>query len=96
GPAVFRVDGGMAGNDWFLGFLASVLDTPVERPANIESTVLGAASLAGLRAGVLKGIGDLQQRWQSERIFEPDMTPDVRDQLLAGWSDAVSRTRGAR
>ncbi len=95
-PAVVRVDGGMAANDWFLEFLAGVLDTPVERPVNIESTVLGAASLAALQVGVIEGIEHLAERWQSERVFTPAMTSDVRGQLLAGWSDAVSRTRGAR
>jgi len=95
-PAVVRVDGGMAANDWFLEFLAGVLDTPVERPVNIESTVLGAASLAALQGGVIEGIEHLAERWKSERVFAPAMTSEVRGQLLAGWSDAVSRTRGAR
>ena len=95
-PAVVRVDGGMAANDWFLEFLAGVLDTPVERPVNIESTVLGAASLAALQIGAIEGIGHLAERWKSERVFTPGMTPERRRQLLAGWSDAVSRTRGAR
>ena len=95
-PAVVRVDGGMAANDWFLEFLAGVLDTPVERPMNIESTVLGAASLAALQIGAIDGIGDLSGRWKSERVFEPAMTSERRAQLLAGWSDAVARTRGAR
>ncbi len=46
-PAVIRVDGGMVQNDWFLQFLADILDTPVERPVDIESTALGATYLAG-------------------------------------------------
>ena len=95
-PAVIRVDGGMAANDWFLQFLTDVLDTPVERPMNVESTVFGAAGLAALGCGAFADIEGLRAAWQSERVFEPAMAAARRDQLLTGWSDAVSRTRGAR
>ena len=95
-PAVIRVDGGMVANDWFLQFLADVLGVPVERPANVESTVLGAAALAAWQAGLVADAADITKLWQSERLFEPAMSEDRRAQLLRGWSDAVSRTRGAR
>lgn len=95
-PAVIRVDGGMVANDWFLQFLADVLDTPVERPMNVESTVFGAACLAALGCGAFTDIADVRSAWRSERVFEPAMAASRRDQLLAGWLDAVSRTRGAR
>ena len=95
-PAVIRVDGGMTANDWFLQFLADILGTPVERPENVESTVLGAASLAALGCGAFADIAGVESAWRSERVFEPAMDASRRDQLLAGWSDAVSRTRGAR
>ena len=95
-PEVIRVDGGMVANDWFLQFLADVLDTPVERPLDAESTVLGAASLAAWQIGLLQGTEDIARRWQSDRVFTPAMGEDQRAQLLAGWSDAVSRVRGAR
>jgi glycerol kinase len=95
-PDVIRVDGGMVANDWFLQFLADILDTPVERPLDAESTVLGAASLAAWHVGLLDGTADIARRWQSDRVFEAAMGADQRAQLLAGWSDAVSRVRGAR
>ena len=95
-PEVIRVDGGMVANDWFLQFLADVLDTAVERPLDAESTVLGAASLAAWQIGMLDGTADIARRWQSDRVFTPAMGGDERAQLLAGWSDAVSRVRGAR
>ncbi|MEE4162170.1 MAG: glycerol kinase GlpK [Woeseiaceae bacterium] len=95
-PAVIRVDGGMVANDWFLQFLADILRTPVERPTNTESTVLGAAMLAGLASGMLDDTADIAARWTSDRVFEPAMPDALRDQLLAGWSDAVARIRGAR
>jgi glycerol kinase len=94
-PSVIRVDGGMVANDWFLQFLADILDVTVERPENVESTVLGAALLAALQSGL---IGDLQHvaaLWKRDAIFEPAMSADRRSRLLSGWSKAVSRVRGA-
>lgn len=95
-PSVIRVDGGMVANEWFLQFLADVLDVPVERPVNVESTVLGAAYLAAFQGGVIGSIDDIAALWRSERLFEPAMSADQRDALLAGWAAAVERVRGAR
>jgi glycerol kinase len=93
-PSVLRVDGGMVANAWFLQFLADILDTPVERPENVESTVLGAAYLAGLAAGLVESTDVIADLWRRERLFEPAMARDRRESLLAGWSDAVTRVRG--
>ena len=95
-PSVIRVDGGMVANDWFLQFLADVLDIPVERPDNVESTVLGAAYLAGYQAGVVGSPSDLATLWQRDALFEPTMQAGQRDRLLAGWNDAVRRVRSER
>ncbi len=92
-PSTIRVDGGMVANDWFLQFLADVLGVPVERPANVESTVLGAAYLAGLQAGVIDSLAALEGHWQSDRLFEPRMTADRREALLEGWKAAVARVK---
>ena len=92
-PSVIRVDGGMVANDWFLQFLADILATPVERPANVESTVLGAAYLAGHQGGVFRSLADIAGLWQIESRFEPTMSLDQREHLLAGWNNAVSRIR---
>jgi len=90
-PSIIRVDGGMAGNDWFLQFLADILDIPVERPRNVESTVLGAASLAGLQSGVIASIGQISELWERDALFEPAMKAARREQLLAGWARAVAQ-----
>lgn len=90
-PAVIRVDGGMVHNDWFLQFLTDILDTPVERPVNIESTALGATYLAGLCAGVFDSAETVAQMWSSDRLFEPAMQDDRRQQLLSGWDAAIGR-----
>jgi glycerol kinase len=92
-PSIIRVDGGMVGNDWFLQFLADVLDTPVERPVNVESTVLGAAYLAALQSGAIKRIDDVASMWERDAVFEPEMSSDRRDHLLAGWARAIARVR---
>lgn len=92
-PSVIRVDGGMVANNWFLQFLADVLDIPVERPDNVESTVLGAAYLAGVQAGVVDSLADIGTLWERDAIFEPAMQAAQRERLLAGWNDAVRRVR---
>lgn len=92
-PSVIRVDGGMVANGWFLQFLADVLDIPVERPDNVESTVLGAAYLAGYQAGVVSSPSDIANLWRREALFEPAMEAEQRARLLEGWQDAVRRVR---
>lgn len=93
-PSLIRVDGGMVANGWFLQFLADILDTPVERPQNVESTVLGAAYLAALQGGIIASLEDISALWQRDRLYEPRMTAGQRERLLAGWADAVARVRG--
>lgn len=94
-PSVMRVDGGMAANDWLLQFLADILDLPVERPVNIESTVAGAAFLAGLQRGVFRSFESVADVWQCERRFEPRMEHAHRSALYEGWRRAVQRVRTA-
>jgi len=92
-PSIIRVDGGMVANDWFLEFLAGILNLPVERPKNVESTVLGAAYLAGLQCGVYSSVDEIASFWASDAIFEPAMDDQQRAGLYAGWQDAVRRVR---
>jgi glycerol kinase len=92
-PRVVRVDGGMVGNDWLLQFLADILGIDVERPKMIESTVLGAASLAGLASGVFASTAALSELWQRDAVFRPGMDAERRERLYSGWLDAVSRVR---
>ena len=92
-PSIIRVDGGMVANGWFLQFLADILNIPVERPKNVESTVLGAAYLAGIQSGAIKSVEEIAAKWQRDAVFEPLMTSDRRRSLLNGWSSAVARVR---
>jgi len=91
-PTALRVDGGMTVNDWAMQFLADVLAIPVERPVTGETTTLGAAYLAGLAAGLYRSRDELARNWRRDRLFEPRMSGDERDERYAGWRDAVRRT----
>lgn len=94
-PALMRIDGGMAVNDWMAQDLADMLGLTVERPQVTETTALGAAILAGIGAGLLKGVDEAARLWQPDQRFEPGLAPDVRSARLAGWRAAVAQTLGA-
>ncbi|MER9935707.1 glycerol kinase GlpK [Mesorhizobium sp. M0088] len=89
---VLRVDGGMVASDWTMQRLADILDAPVDRPTILETTALGAAWLAGSKAGVWPDADKFAKSWALERRFQPDMDGSVRVAKLAGWRDAVRRT----
>lgn len=93
---VLRVDGGMVASDWTMQRLADILDAPVDRPTILETTALGAAWLAGSKAGVWPKAKDFGRSWALERRFKPDMDATVRSAKLAGWRDAVRRTLSAQ
>ncbi|CAN7542431.1 glycerol kinase GlpK [Mesorhizobium sp. LjRoot246] len=89
---VLRVDGGMVASDWTMQRLADILDAPVDRPTILETTALGAAWLAGSKAGAWPDAKKFAKSWALERRFQPDMDGSVRVAKLAGWRDAVRRT----
>ena len=90
---VLRVDGGMTANGWLMGCMADLTGLPVERAAVAETTALGAASLAGLQAGVFGSLADIERRRTPDRIWQPSGSAGQRDALYAGWQDAVRRAR---
>jgi glycerol kinase len=92
GDTVLRVDGGMAASDFTLQFLADILDAPVDRPAVMETTAVGAAYLAGLAASVCPDLATFAAQWTCERRFNPQMDDATRERKWAGWRDAVRRT----
>lgn len=93
---VLRVDGGMTASDWTMQFLADILGAPVDRPTVPETTALGAAWLAGSKAGVWPGADAFSAEWKLEKRFEPRLQESERARLLAGWQDAVKRTRSTQ
>ncbi|MER8393477.1 glycerol kinase GlpK [Mesorhizobium sp. M1340] len=89
---VLRVDGGMVASDWTMQRLADILDAPVDRPTILETTALGAAWLAGSKAGVWPKAREFARSWALERRFKPEMDASTRAAKLAGWRHAVRRT----
>ncbi|WP_371171264.1 glycerol kinase GlpK [Aliiroseovarius sp. 2305UL8-7] len=89
---VLRVDGGMAASDWTMQFLADITGAAVDRPTVLETTALGAAWLAGMRAGIYPDQDGFATRWALDRRFEAEMAEDTRNRRYAAWKDAVSRT----
>ena len=92
-PARLRVDGGMVKNNWLCGFLADVLDIPVERPIVTETTALGAAILAGLQIGLFSSTEDVQKQWQCDQTFEVNMDQKKREALMSAWVKAVNKVK---
>ncbi len=90
-PGRVKVDGGMVANSWMLQFLADVCRIEVERPVILETTAMGAALLAGSKAGVYGGLDDLAALRQVDRSFYPQMGDAERNELLAGWRTALNR-----
>ena len=86
------VDGGMVANDWLCQFLADILQVDIQRPVNMESTALGAAFLAGLQLELYADVEEISQLKAIERVFTPNIDPQVRTACLARWQAAVQST----
>lgn len=93
---VLRVDGGMVASDWTMQRLADTLNAPVDRPAVLETTALGAGYLAGLQAGFYPPPDVFAESWALERRFEPAMPGDERERRYALWCKAVQSTLSAK
>ncbi|MEM9099886.1 MAG: FGGY-family carbohydrate kinase, partial [Pseudomonadota bacterium] len=89
---VLRVDGGMTASDWTMQFLSDILQAPVDRPVVAETTALGAAWLAGMKAGIYPDQTGFAETWSRDRRFEPAIGPDLATARYALWQDAVRRT----
>lgn len=92
--SVLNADGGASSNDFLMQFQSDLLQTPLARPHNTESTALGAAYLAGLRTGFWKDIHDVCALRADAVVFSPSMPEQTRHDLLDGWHEAIGRTRG--
>jgi glycerol kinase len=92
--SALRVDGGGAKSDFLMQFQADILGIPVERPVVTETTVLGAAYLAGLATGYWQSLEEIAVNWQVERRFEPHISTDQRDALYHGWKKAIKHAAG--
>ena len=87
-----KADGGASRDEFLMQFQADILDRTVRRPMIRETTALGAAYLAGLAVGVWRDTDEIRRLWSCDRTFTPDMAPERRETLLAGWHKAVGRS----
>lgn len=92
--SVLRVDGGASVSDLMMQFQADLLRIPVDQPAMVETTAFGAASLAGLAAGVWKDLDELSTLRCSERVFTPERAQYECEELYRGWKRAVGCAQG--
>lgn len=88
-----KADGGASRDQFLMQFQSDVLNRSVCRPVIRETTALGAAYLAGLAVGLWRSRDEIKGLWQQERVFSPAMEADRRQELLAKWHKAVSRSR---
>lgn len=89
-----RVDGGATVNDTLMQFQADVLGIPLVRPRSHETTALGAAYLAGLAVGFWKDTNEIEQQWQQDKTFTPNMDQPRVAELKHNWHKAVDRAKG--
>lgn len=92
GDTALRVDGGMSASDWAMQFLSDIIDAPVERPEVLETTAMGAAWLAGQRAGIYPNMDGFAAGWHLERRFDPQMDAATRGSKYGAWRRAVAAT----
>lgn len=92
-PTTLRVDGGMSKNDWVMAYLSDILGANVQRPEITETTALGVAYLAGLKAGLYQSLDELTTQWNCDKLFEPRVDKEERDLAYGNWQDAVQRVR---
>ena len=90
---VMRVDGGAVVNEFLMQFQADILGIPVDVPMITETTALGAAYLAAYGLGEFHDLKELKKNWKLHKRYEPNMEPEVREELLRNWHRAVERAK---
>ena len=90
--SILRVDGGMVENDLLMQFQADILNRQVVKPANKETTALGAAYAAGLAVGFFKSTGELATQWAAEKSWNPQLSAEQRENAYRMWKKAVTRS----
>jgi glycerol kinase len=89
---LLRADGGAVANKWLMQFQADLLGVPVEIPSISETTAFGAACLAGIGSGNWT-LEQIRGMWKSSARYEPRMSRDEAESLLADWHRALERSR---
>jgi glycerol kinase len=87
-----RVDGGASKSNFLMQFQADILGVIVEKPAITEMASLGTAYLAGLGVNFWNSTEELEHHWKLEKVYEPKMKEDLKEELYNGWKKAVQRS----
>lgn len=87
-----KVDGGACKNNLLLSFQADLLGIPIERPASVESTALGAAYLCGIAVGLYASVDEIKKNRAIERVFITDKDASFRETQMKKWRRAVERS----
>ncbi len=90
---VLKVDGGAANNEYLMQFQTDILNVPIQRAENLETTALGAAFLAGLAVGYWKDTDEIREFYEAGKLFEVQMEEERREKLYNGWKKAVKATQ---
>ncbi|HMY70085.1 MAG TPA: FGGY-family carbohydrate kinase, partial [Leptospiraceae bacterium] len=90
---VLKVDGGATFNDYLMQYQSDILGKKVIRPENVDTTVLGAAYLAGLETGFFKSVDELKKLTKKFKEYSPKMKPEIRDGEINKWHTAVIKTK---
>ena len=89
-----KVDGGASANNFLMQTQADIIDAPVNRPSCVETTAMGAAYLAGLAVGYWAGKEDVIKNWAVDQTFQPQISPEEREEKIKGWNKAVKYSYG--
>ena len=87
-----RVDGGMVNNSFLMQFQSDLLGIPIDVPVISETTALGAAYMAGVGIGALRGPEEAARRWRARRVYQPAISREQREQLMERWHQALRRS----
>ncbi|MBK67275.1 MAG: glycerol kinase [Rickettsiales bacterium] len=88
-----RVDGGLVNNSWVCQFISDIVNVQIDRPVITETTALGVAYMAGLKAGFFKDFDHIKSLWLNDRSFKPEMDKSEITKLYNGWQKAIERVQ---
>ena len=88
-----KVDGGATGNELLMQMQADISNLRVNRSSVQETTVLGAAFVAGIGSGFWNSKSEISSIWDSQRVYTPLMTNEERSEKLTFWAKAVERSK---
>jgi glycerol kinase len=92
-PSELRVDGGASAMDLLLQLLADQSRLAVIRPVSVETTAIGAATLAGLAEGIWGSLDEIAALWTEDAGFAPVAPPEEAEVAHQAWLRAVDRSR---